>query len=129
MNPPFIIDFSRLGFFHTYVLGLESSNLRIFSNPEMQTLTNPTLYFRAQVRLLKMHPVFIKNDSADQGYIMQLLRLINNLPQQRGFMILGYDKHYPLDGKEDLKRTKFYIPTDYIFFAGRKNLNIFLPFI
>jgi len=121
------IDPSRLVDFHTHILGLGNSNSGVWVNPAMQTRINPMRYFRFQV--FKNASGISKNDSADQDYVARLLRLIENLPKPGRFMILGFDKHYRPDSKEDLERTEFFVPNDYIFSLVNKNPKIFLPMI
>lgn len=121
------IDPSRLMDFHTHILGLGNTGSGIWINPAMQTRTNPLRYFRFQV--FKNASGIIHDDKADQEYMARLLNLIENLPVKGRYMILGFDKHYGQDKKEDLDKTEFYIPNDYISSLVKKNPQIFVPMI
>lgn len=121
------LDPSRMMDFHTHILGLGNSDSGIFINPALLSPTNPVRYFKFQV--FKNASRIFKEGSADQDYVGRLKRLIDNLPKQGRFMILGFDKHYGADGKENLERTEFFIPNDYIFSLVEKNPKIFVPMI
>ncbi|HIB43117.1 MAG TPA: amidohydrolase [Nitrospina sp.] len=121
------IDASRLMDFHTHILGLGNSSSGIWVNPAMQTPANPMRYFR--FRVFKNASGIYQDDKADQDYISRLLQLIEHLPEKGRFMILGFDKRYRPDGKEDLERTEFYIPNEYISSMVKKNPQIFISMI
>ncbi|MBT3922307.1 MAG: amidohydrolase family protein [Nitrospina sp.] len=121
------IDPSRLIDFHTHILGLGNSNSGIWVNPAMQNPANPMRYFR--FRVFKNASGIYQDEKADRQYIARLLELIENLPEKGRFMILGFDKHYSKNGKEDLERTEFYIPNKYISSLVKKYPKIFTPMI
>ena len=121
------IDPSRLMDFHTHILGLGNSHSGIWVNPAMQTPANPLRYFRFQV--FKNASGIYQDEQADQQYLTRLLKLIDNLPEKGRFMILGFDKHYTPNGKDDPERTEFFIPNEYIFSLVKKNPEIFTPMI
>ena len=121
------IDPSRLIDFHTHILGMGNSPSGIWINPAMQSLGNPLRYFRFQIF---KNAAGIENiESADQNYLKRLLKLIDNLPYQGKFMILGLDKHYRPDGKEDPEWTDLYIPNEYIANIAKQHPKKFIPMI
>lgn len=66
---------------------------------------------------------------ADQEYLDRLIRLIRGTKYPMKSAILAFDKHYNLDGSENLEKTEFYVPNSYIYELSKKYPDIFIPVI
>lgn len=113
--------------YHTHMLGLGTGCEDCFVHPASYDFFSPMRRLNFNIY---MSASGIKNpEKADQEYLDRLIRLIRGIKYPMKSAILAFDKHYNLDGSEDLEKTEFYVPNSYIYELSEKYPDIFIPVI
>ena len=113
--------------YHTHILGLGTGCDDCFIHPRSYDLFSPLQRFKFDIYLSASGVENSKN--ADQEYVDRLVRLIRATDRPFNSAILAFDKHYNLDGSENLEKTEFYVPNSYIYELSERYPNIFIPVI
>ena len=118
---------------HTHIIGLGAGDTGNWVNPEMQE----GLHWikRLKFAIYKSASGIEHEENADQEYIERLVKLIDGMhphdlhTREMKFFILAFDKHYNKTGKEDLSRTSFYVPNEYIVSLAQQYPQFFVPVV
>lgn len=112
---------------HVHVVGLRTGGNGAFVNPEMRSWWHPVKRLKFAVY---MSASGVKNvESADEEYIMRLLRLVRSIRGHGKYLIMALDKYYHLNGKENPAKTEFYVPNEYVFRLAEKHSEHFIPVV
>jgi predicted TIM-barrel fold metal-dependent hydrolase len=113
---------------HTHIIGLGAGGSGIWVNPTM--LDGSDWVKRIKFSVYKSASGIQNEDRADEEYVERLLKLIKGIkPYNMKFFILAFDKHYTKSGAEDLSRTMFYVPNDYVVKLAQQYPDFFVPVI
>jgi predicted TIM-barrel fold metal-dependent hydrolase len=66
-------------------------------------------------------------ERADQQIVERLLRLAGSIDGHGKYRLLAFDKNYRRDGAENLAKTEFYVPNDYVFQLAGRHPDFFEP--
>ena len=118
---------------HTHIIGLGTGDTGTWVNPDMQKGWH--WIKRLKFAVYKSASGIQHEDNADQEYIDRLVKLIDGMhpfdthTEGMRFFILAFDKHYDRAGKEDLSRTTFYVPNEYIISLAKQYPQFFIPVV
>jgi len=113
--------------YHAHILGLGTDCEDCFVHPRSYDFFSPIQRFKFDIY---MNASGIENpENADQEYIDRLVRLIRAVDHPIKSAILAFDKNYNLDGSENLNKTEFYVPNDYVYHLSKEYPDIFIPVI
>ena len=107
------IDPKRLVDYHTHVAGLGKDGSGAFINAKMNSWKHPLerLKFKVYLSAGAVEDV----EHADTQIVERLARLVSNIEGHGKHRVLAFDKNYNRDGSENLQKTEFYVPNDYVF--------------
>ena len=121
------IDPARLVDYHTHIVGTGTSGSGAFVNPKMQSWLHPIKRLEFSVYA---SAAGIKNlDRFDKEWVDRIVRLIQGIKHRGKFRILAFDMRHNEDGSEDLEKTTFYVPNEYVYQLTDDNPGLFLPVI
>lgn len=118
---------------HLHIVGLGAGNTGIWVNPDMRQGWHWLKRFKFAV--YKSASGIHNEESADQEYIERFIKLVDSMhisdfeSHDMTFFILAFDKHYDKTGKENLLRTSFYVPNEYIVMLARRYPQFFVPVV
>ena len=113
--------------YHTHIIGLGTGCEDCFVHPDFYDFFSPLQRFQFQIY---MSASGIKNPKkVDEEYLERLVSLVRETGKPMRSAILAFDKHYNLDGSENLKETQFYVPNSYVYELSQKYPDIFIPVI
>jgi len=113
--------------YHTHILGLGTGCEGCFVHPASYDFFSPMRRLRFNIY---MNASGINSpERTDQEYLDRLVRLIRGTKYPMKSAILAFDKHYNLDGSENLEKTEFYVPNSYVYKLSKKYPDIFIPVI
>ena len=118
---------------HLHIIGLGAGDTGIWVNPEM--LEGWHWIKRLKFAVYKSASGIRHEENADQEYIERLIKLVDSMhfPGMRmpdmKFFILAFDRHYDKTGKQNLLRTSFYVPNDYIVSLAKQYPQFFVPVV
>src|SRR5687767_9910765 len=107
------LDPARLVDYHTHVVGVGAGDTDNLVNPKMRSWKHPFHRLRFAVYLSAAGVEDVK--SADAEYTARLIDLIRHIGPHGRFRLLAFDKNYHRDGTENLAKTEFYVPNEYVF--------------
>jgi len=113
--------------YHTHVIGLGTDCKDCFVHPDLRKFSSPLQRLKFDIY---MNASGIKNpEKADQEYVDRLVRLNRSIDKPVKSAILAFDKHFNVDGSENLEKTQFYVPNSYVYQLSQKYPDIFIPVI
>jgi len=121
------VDPARLVDYHTHVAGLGAGGTGNRVNPKMRTWRHP--FHRVKFAVYLSSAGVEDLERADAEFAERLFRLVSNIEPQGKYRLLAFDKHYRLDGTENLEKTEFYVPNEYVFGLAAKHPDLFEPVI
>jgi len=121
------LDGNYLIDYHTHVLGLGTACEGCLVHPGSYDFFSPLRRFRFNIYLSASG--IVNPEKADQEYLDRLARLVRGIKYPMKSAILAFDKHYNLDGSENLEKTEFYVPNSYIYELSKRYPDIFIPVI
>jgi predicted TIM-barrel fold metal-dependent hydrolase len=121
------VDDAQLLDYHTHVAGVGSQGTGAFVNPKMRTWQHPLHRLKFEV-YLSAAGVEDERD-ADRQFISRLSELVRHTGRKGRHRILAFDKNYNADGSENLEKTEFYVPNEYVFSLADAHADIFEPVI
>ena len=121
------VDPARLVDYHTHVVGLGAGGTGNRVNPKMRTWRHP--FHRAKFAVYLSAAGVENTERADEEFAGRLVRLVGNIDSHGKYRLLAFDKHYRPDGAEDVEKTEFYVPNEYVFGLADKHPDLFEPVI
>jgi predicted TIM-barrel fold metal-dependent hydrolase len=121
------IDSSRLVDYHTHIAGIGTSPSGAFINPKMRSWAHPFHHLKFKVYLSAAGVADV--DKADTQLVARLVNLVKNISHHGKHRLLAFDKNYFPDGTENLEKTEFYVPNDYVFALAEQHPELFIPTI
>ncbi|MDQ2856779.1 MAG: amidohydrolase family protein [Acidobacteriota bacterium] len=121
------VDSKRLVDYHTHVAGTGGNGTRASINPRMHSWKHPLDRLKLKIYL----SACAVNDfeDADSQFVGRLVRLVKNIEGHGKYRLLAFDKNYSRDGRENLSKTEFYVPNDYVFTLTEQYPDLFEPVI
>lgn len=119
------IDPQRLVDHHVHVAGLGVGGTRNLVNRKMQTWKHP--FHRLKFKVYMSSAGVKAEDKADAQLIDRLASLVSHIRDHGKHRLLAFDKHYRRDGFEDLDKTEFYVPNEYVFAVAERHPDLFVP--
>jgi predicted TIM-barrel fold metal-dependent hydrolase len=121
------IDPKRLLDYHTHVAGTGQAGTLASINPRMHSWKHPIHRLKFKIYL----SACAVNDfeKADTQFVGRLARLVTNIESHGKHRLLAFDKNYNRDGSENLSKTEFYVPNDYVFALAEQYPDLFEPVI
>lgn len=119
------IDSQRLIDHHTHIAGLGTSDTSAFVNPKMRTWSHPFHHLKFKVYLSAAGVEDV--EQADSQLIQRLANLIKHISRHGKHRLLAFDKNYRPDGSENLEKTEFYVPNEYVFALAEQHPDLFVP--
>ncbi len=121
------IDPDKLVDHHTHLAGIGSGGTNAFVNPKMRTWSHPFHHLKFRVYLSAAGVGDV--DQADTKFVDRLVSLVEHNEFRGMHRLLAFDKNYHRDGTENLEKTEFYVPNEYVFELAAKFPDFFLPTI
>jgi predicted TIM-barrel fold metal-dependent hydrolase len=113
--------------YHTHIVGTGAGNSGNFVNKEMQSAKYPIKHLKFNVY---KNAAGIKNTkNADAEFLKTLVNRIKSIPNHGKYCLLAFDKNYHENGTENLKKTEFYVPNEYVFKIAAQYPDLFIPVI
>lgn len=119
------LDSSRLIDFHAHVAGLGTSGYNAFVNAKMRSWRYP--FHRMKFELYKNACAIQNEANADAEMVERFIELVKHFPNHGKHRLLAFDKNYWPDGKENLAKTEFYVPNEYVFHLASAHPDLFQP--
>lgn len=119
------IDTTRLVDHHTHIAGLGAGGTNNFVNSKMLSWSHPFHHLKFKVYLSAAGVDGLEN--ADQRMVQRLVDLVEHIPQHGKHRLLAFDKNYSPDGIENLEKTEFYVPNEYVFKLTEQYPDLFIP--
>jgi predicted TIM-barrel fold metal-dependent hydrolase len=117
------VDPKQLIDYHTHVAGLGTGGSGAFVNRKMLSWRRP--FHRLKFRVYES-AVGVEHEShADEEVIKRLVRLVSNIEGHGKHRLLAFDKNYNRDGTQNLAKTEFYVPNDYVLGIAAQHPNLF----
>jgi predicted TIM-barrel fold metal-dependent hydrolase len=121
------IDPARLVDYHTHVAGLGTGGTNNLVNPKMRSWKHPFHRLKFAVYL---SAAGVENvEHADLEFAARLVRLVSHIEPHGKYRLLAFDKNYRRDGTENLAKTEFYVPNEYVFALAAEHPDLFEPVI
>lgn len=121
------IDPARLVDYHTHVAGIGKDGSGALVNPKMLTWKHP--FHRLKFKVYLSAGAVSDVEHADAQIVDRLTRLVRNIDGHGKHRVLAFDKNYNRDGRENLEKTEFYVPNDYVFSISAQHPDLFEPVI
>ncbi len=119
------IDPTRLVDHHTHIAGLGTGGSNNFVNAKMLSWSHPFHHLKFKVYLSAAGVDEVTN--ADERMVQRLVDLVEHIPQHGKHRLLAFDKNYSPEGKENLEKTEFYVPNEYVFKLAEQYPDLFIP--
>jgi uncharacterized protein len=112
---------------HAHLLGLGTAGTGCWVNPNIRNWQHPLDHLKL---MLYINASGIEHlEQADQQYLQQLMRQVQDFPQRVRCMLLALDKAYHKDGRWNKADTKFYVPNSYVYTVSQLYPKHFSPCI
>lgn len=121
------VDPARLVDYHTHVAGLGAGGTGNRVNPKMRSWRHP--FHRAKFAVYLSAAGVEDPERADAEFAERLVRLVSHIEPRGKYRLLAFDKHYRPDGTENLEKTEFYVPNEYVFDLAARHPDLFEPVI
>jgi predicted TIM-barrel fold metal-dependent hydrolase len=121
------IDPARLLDYHTHVAGLGTGDTGAFVNPKMRAWNHPL--HRLKLKVYLSAGAVTDTSKADHQIVSRLAKLIKHIEGHGKHRLLAFDKNYNRDGTQNLAKTEFYVPNDYVFSIAGQHPDCFEPVI
>lgn len=99
--------------YHMHLLGLGKNQPETWVNPSVFSLAHPMDWVKAKI-FMNASGVKSKRD-ADEQYLDQLNKFINDMPYPGKYCLFAWDKCYDLNGEVNYSHTKVYISNEYVY--------------
>ncbi|MGH9972230.1 MAG: amidohydrolase family protein [Pyrinomonadaceae bacterium] len=119
------IDPGRLIDHHTHIAGIGTGDSNSFVNPKMRTWAHPFHHLKFKVYLSAAGVKDVKDTDAEM--IKRLVSLVSHISHHGKHRLLAFDKNYRPDGSENLGKTEFYVPNEYVFALAEQHPDLFVP--
>jgi uncharacterized protein len=119
------IDPARLIDHHTHVAGTGTGSTNTFVNPKMRTWTHP--FHRLKFKVYLSATGVTDADQCDHQLANRLANLAGQIQDHGKHRLLAFDKNYHSDGRENLEKTEFYVPNEYVFALAEQHPDLFIP--
>ena len=121
------VDPARLVDYHTHVAGIGAGGTSNLVNPKMRSWRHPLhrLKFGVYLSAAGVEDV----GRADLEFAERLVRLVRHIEPHGKYRLLAFDKHYDRGGTENLAKTEFYVPNEYVFALAAGHPDLFEPVI
>ena len=117
------IEPARLVDYHAHVAGLGKGGSGAFVHPKMLTWKRP--FHRLKFKVYVSAGGVEDEEQADQQIVARLVRLVSNIEGHGKYRLLAFDKNYHRDGTENLEKTEFYVPNDYVLAIAAQHPELF----
>jgi len=117
------IDPKRLVDYHAHVAGIGKGGTDAFVNPKMRSWKHPLDRLKFEIYLTAGAVNDVEH--ADAQIVERLVRLVRNIEDHGKHRLLAFDKNYNRDGRENLRKTEFYVPNDYVFALAEQYPDLF----
>jgi predicted TIM-barrel fold metal-dependent hydrolase len=121
------VDPARLVDYHTHVAGLGAGGTGNQVNPKMRTWRHP--FHRAKFAVYLSAAGVEDLGRADAEFAERLVNLVRHIEPHGKYRLLAFDKNYNRDGTENLAKTEFYVPNEYVFDLSARHPDLFEPVI
>lgn len=121
IDPALLVDY------HTHLVGIGTGASGAFVNPKMRTWRHP--FHRLKFKVYVSAGGVTDEHDADRQIVERLSRLISNIEGHGKYRLLAFDKNYYRDGNENLEKTEFHVPNDYVFTVAAAHPDLFEPVI
>jgi uncharacterized protein len=119
------VDPQRLVDHHVHIAGLGSNGSKAFVNAKMRTWKHP--FHRLKFKVYMSSAGVADEHRADTQFFQRLADLAGNIPNHGKHRLLAFDKNYRPDGSENLEKTEFYVPNEYVFKLCEQRPDLFVP--
>lgn len=119
------IDPARLIDHHVHIAGIGAGGSNAFVNRKMRSWSHP--FHRLKYKVYMSAAGVRSETNADAEFVRRLSGLVSNIKDHGRHRILGFDKNYRRDGSENLDKTEFYVPNEYVFQIAAQHPELFLP--
>ena len=119
------VDPQRLVDHHVHIAGLGSNGSKAFVNAKMRTWKHP--FHRLKFKVYMSSAGVEDEHRADTQFFHRLADLVSNIPNHGKHRLLAFDKNYRPDGTENLEKTEFYVPNEYVFKLCEQRPDLFVP--
>jgi mannonate dehydratase len=110
---------------HCHVLGLGVGGTGCFVHPDSMSYLSPIRMLKT--RFYKGAAGIYDESKADALFVERLVDLLEHQSPRVRAVLLPFDKHHLRDGSEDLDRTEFYVPNEYVLSIAKRWPNLFVP--
>ncbi|MDX6384332.1 MAG: hypothetical protein QOK48_1905 [Blastocatellia bacterium] len=121
------IDPARLLDYHTHVAGLGTGDTGAFINSKMRAWNHPL--HRLKLKVYLSAGAVTDTSKADHQIVSRLANLIKHIEGHGKHRLLAFDKNYNRNGTQNLAKTEFYVPNDYVFSIAEQYPDCFEPVI
>lgn len=119
------IDLNCLRDVHVHSVGTGAGGTGNWVNPDMMSMSHPWKFLQYKVYLSASGLDTLKD--ADAKYMERLAKLARADKRYGKIHLLAFDKNHTEDGKEDLKRSSFYIKNEHVWNMYEKYPDIVVP--
>ncbi|MBX3466800.1 MAG: amidohydrolase family protein [Planctomycetes bacterium] len=110
---------------HCHVIGLGVGGTGCFVHPDSLSYLSPLR--KLKTRIYKGAAGVHDDARADALFVERLVDLVTHQSPRVRAVLLPFDKHFKPDGTEDLARTEFHTPNDYVLGLAEQHPDLFLP--
>ncbi|MFZ4798978.1 MAG: amidohydrolase family protein [Bacteroidia bacterium] len=121
------LDMKKTIDYHTHIVGTGEGNSGNFVNKEMQSVKYPIKHLKFNI--YKSAGGIKNTKKADSEYLNTLVNRIKSIPNHGKYCLLAFDKNYNENGTENLDKTEFYVPNEYVFKIAAQYPDLFIPVI
>lgn len=121
------LDMKKTIDYHTHIVGTGDDNSGNFVNKEMQSVKYPIKHLKFNI--YKSAGGIKNTKKADSEYLKTLVNRIKSIPNHGKYCLLAFDKNYNENGTENLDKTEFYVPNEYVFKIAAQYPDLFIPVI
>ena len=110
-----------------HIAGLGAGESGALVNPKMLSWRHP--FHRLKFKVYVSAGGVKDERAADQQFVKRIVRLARASPGKGKYNLLAFDKNYDRDGTENLHKTEFYVPNDYVLGICGSHPDLFEPVI
>lgn len=121
------LDMKKTIDYHTHIVGTGEGYSGCFVNKEMQSAKYPLKHLKFNI--YKSAGGIKNTKKADSEYLKTLVNRIKSIPNHGKYCLLAFDKNYNENGTENLDKTEFYVPNEYVFKIAAQYPDLFIPVI
>jgi len=111
--------------YHCHLIGVGQNGTGCYVNDNMDERENWVDAIKFDVYLSASGVT--DKEKIDEQYIKRLASLVASMPTPFVSHLLAFDKFYNEDGLEDLEKTTFYVPNEYVLKVVKKYPDLFEP--